>query len=249
MANKHFRASAADGAVAIWTGADDAPFLDPLNNMSRVLFHSLLRYPAIVAEASGTLSLPARGANTIGVAGYNLFAHGRSGTPLVLGYVVIGGQRRRIAGSYPLQRQSRGWARWLSIGADATYVRMAETWTAPNPAAGGGYGATSVSWRVFVLETTFESTPADTAEAVYISGTDFRAGRGRFDARKRYLRNGNTLQNFPILRGRSLTFNVVQPTNYPLVLLGYGVAGDSFIASFGGSSGPNFAANYSLVTT
>jgi len=249
MANKQFKASGAAGKVAVWTGADDAPFDNPLGNLPRVLFHSDLLYPAIIAEATGTLSLPSRSANSVGWNAYNLFAHGRSGTPLVLGYLNISGQRRRIAGSYPLQRNSYGWARWLSVGATDTYVRLAESWFAPNPAIGGGYGATTISWHVFVLETTFESTPGQTSEGVYISGTEFRAGGGKFNARKRYLRNGNTLQNFPIVRGRTLDFSVQRPTNFPVVAVGYGLAGDGFRSSYPFVEGPNFAANYSLVTT
>lgn len=258
MADKHFKASGAAGKVAVWTGADDAPFNDPLSNLSRVLFHSDLLYPPIVAEVSGTVNLPARGQNSVGWAGHNLFAHGRSGTPLVIGYVIVSGQRRRIAGSYPVQRNSRGWARWISIGADTTNVKMAEGWFSPNSNVGGGYGATSLSWRVFVLDTTFEATPELSSEGVYISETDFRAGRGKFDARKRYLRNGNTLQNFPILRGRSLNMTVVRPSNYSIATVGYGVAGDVFRTSYQvqpspgnvvNVNGPSFAADYSLVTT
>ena len=253
MANKHFRAK--DGKVAVWTGSDFAPFDDPLGNLSRVLFHSDLLYPAIIAEVSGTLNLPARSGNTTGVNGYNLFAHGRSGTPLVLGYVTVNGARRRIAGSYPLQRQSVGFARWLSVGATDSYVRMAETWTCEYNSS---YAAISVSWRVFVLETTFESTPGSSSEWMYAGANDFRAGGGKFDARKRYLRNGNTLQNFPLVRGRSLDFAVRRPSNFPVVAVGYNVADDTFRTNYTTSpapgqtvsvTGPAFVANYALVTT
>jgi hypothetical protein len=249
---------AQDGKVAIYTGDDDAPFSNPLGNLPRVLFHSDLQYPAIVSERSGTLSLPGRGGNSIGWAAHNLFAHGRTGTPLVLGYVVIGGLRQRIAGSVPIQGNSRGWARWLSVGADTTNVKMAEFWAAGG-SGGGAYGAISLAWRVFVLETTFEATPELTDEAVYIDPTDFRAGRGKFDARKRYLRNGNTLQNFPIARGRTCVIGTAQPSNFPMVTLTFALAGQSFATNFSFSpapgqnvtvSGPSYGGpSYSLVTT
>jgi hypothetical protein len=247
---------AQDGKVAIFTGSDDAPFTNPLGNLARVLFHSDLNYPAIVREVSGTLTLPARGANSVGWAAHNLFAHGRTGTPLVLGYVVLGTLRRRIAGSVPVQGNGYGWARWLSIGADATNVKMAESWFAR---ANFPYGALTVTWRVFVLETTFEATPATNTELLYISPTDFRAGRGKFDARKRYLRNGNTLQNFPMARGRTCIMGTAQPSNYPIVTLTFSLAGQTFTTSYNFSpspgvnvaiTGPAYSGpSYSLVTT
>lgn len=244
-----------DGKVGIYTGADDAPFNDPLGNLSRVLFHSDLNYPAIVREVSGTLTLPARGANSGGWTAHNLFPHGRSGTPLVLGYIVMGSLRQRIAGSVPVQGNAYGWARWLSIGADTTNVKMAESWFNGGPGGGSPYGAISVAWRVFVLETTFESNPALTDEALYISPTDFRAGRGKFNARNRYLRNGNTLQNFPVvIGGHTLVFSV-GGTN---VALTFSLAGQVFRTNYTYSPapdvtlavvGPAFNAAYTLVTT
>lgn len=45
------------------------------------------------------------------------------------------------------------------------------------------------------------------AEALFISGTEFRAGGGKFDARKRYLRAGNTLSAFPLSSAKTVDFN------------------------------------------
>lgn len=139
-----------DGKVAIYTGSDDDPFDDPIDNLSRVLFHSELTYPAIIATQSGTLSLPSRGANVQLVTGYNLFAHGQAGAPLVLGYVTVGGTRVPLAGSVPVQGDDRGWGRWLALGADTTNVLISESCFAFL-----GYSAIDVDWVVYVLDVSF----------------------------------------------------------------------------------------------
>lgn len=236
--------------VAIWTGDDDAPRDDPLGHLDQVSFHNRLRYPAIIAEHSGTLSLPSRAASTIGWQAHNLFAHGRTGTPLVLGYVVASGERRRIAGSWPAQRHARGWARWLSVGADDTNVRMAESWFAAHADFGGAYSAIDIDWVVYVLETTFGDTPSPTE---YLDISDDRFEAGDFDSRKRYLRAGSTLSNFPIVRGRTMGRSIFTPTNYPIVAPTYSLDGDTHRTNyvFGSTTviGPNFAADFELVTT
>jgi len=43
-------------------------------------------------------------------------------------------------------------------------------------------------------------------EALYISGSEFRAAAGKFDARKRYLRAGNTLSSFPLCPSLTVAF-------------------------------------------
>lgn len=150
---KWFRARGSDGAVAIYEGdLDDLPLNDPQSYMSRVLFHSNLLYPAIIREESGTLTLPARGANAEGGGAYNLFAHGQAGTPLVIGYATLSGTRVGLCGSVPVQMTSVGWARWISLGADATYVRIAEYFASQNT---GGFSSISVPWTAYVLDTKF----------------------------------------------------------------------------------------------
>jgi hypothetical protein len=96
------------------------------------------------------------------------------------------------------------------------------------------------------------------AETLFISGTEFRAAGGKFDARSRYLRNGNTLQTFPLVRGRTVLVGTARPTNHTFVTLTYNLAGYTVRTSYTFSPspgvnnpvvGPAFVANYSLVTT
>jgi len=151
MTTLRFKADGSDGRVAIYTGADDDPFDEPLDNLSRVLFHSELLYPAIISEQSGTLNLPSRGANSETVASHTLFAHGQSGTPLVIGYATLDSTRVPLAGSVPVQFNARGWARWIALGADGTNVKMAESCFTQ---LGSGFGGISVPWVAYVLDVT-----------------------------------------------------------------------------------------------
>lgn len=162
MTTVKMRARGSDGKVAIWTGTDDDPFNDPLANLSRVRFHSDLFYPKVIYEVGSddagmdTLDLPSRSANSSsnnsGHPTHTLFSHGLSGTPLVFGYVVIGGEHVPLAGSVPVQWTSHGWCRLCALGADDTNVKIAESFFCYQSS---GFSAISLDWRVFVTDTVF----------------------------------------------------------------------------------------------
>lgn len=135
------RASRATGSVAIYTvptvdSTDDAPFTNPLANLSRVKFHSALDYPKVIEERTINLSLPLRTTEGEFTASYNLFAHGQAGFPWVLASFRIGSLNVAATGSVPVQKAlkyraaSAGdptpWPRWISIGATSTMVTAYE---------------------------------------------------------------------------------------------------------------------------
>lgn len=133
-----YRFRVANGKSAIWNGeTDTAPFDNPLGNLGRVKFHSDLNYIQIIDEKPFNIALPARAnfkdTNQI----YPLYAHGRGGIPFVLGKLDVGGQPVAFCGSVPVQinssttadgatKRPQGFARWLSLGADASYVYLYE---------------------------------------------------------------------------------------------------------------------------
>lgn len=91
-------------------------------------------------------------------------------------------------------------------------------------------------------------------ERLRITPTTFRAGD--FDIQNRYLRAGNTLSNFPVIRGVTMTFLHYNPTtfNIPFLAPRYSVAGHVMSAYWDAGrgniiSGGSFNADYSLVTT
>lgn len=207
-------ADGAAGKVAVFmvdeeNPHDRDPLDDPETHLSRVLFHSDLLYPIIIGKQSGTLNLPARGANQdVSVVAHNLFAHGLDGQPLVFGRITsLGSGTVPLAGSVPVQTIPYGEARWLSLGADATNVKITEMW---HTHRNQGLSAISIDWEVWITNLFLDRDnplPAASGELLYIDGTSFRAGRGKFDAANRYIRTAATNEEFFVVKGRSIELN------------------------------------------
>jgi hypothetical protein len=133
-----FRFRAAGGKVAIWDGhADTAPFDNPLANLSRVKFHSDLDYVRVVDVKNYTVNLPAipgsgsgqgsGGRRGMRTASYLLGPHGQTGTPWIIGRILVNGVWVAFTGTVPVA-QDPGledpdyYARWLSLGVDGTNI-------------------------------------------------------------------------------------------------------------------------------
>lgn len=121
------------GKAAIYDkSAGDAPLTNPLGNLSRIKFHSDLDYIKVISVHNVTLSLPARSNFRSATASYNLFAHGRTGQPFVLGKASVNGVPVGFTGSVPVHQgiasngQPSHFGRWLALGADATNVIVHE---------------------------------------------------------------------------------------------------------------------------
>lgn len=154
MSKIRLRARGSDGRMSIHTGADDLPFDAPLSHLSRVLFHSDLDYPAILSTHEGSTTFPALGAGSRRNTKYTLFAHGRPGIPIVLGQILnLAPDPVTFAGSVPMQMSSYGFARWLTLGADATNVIVHEQILSH---VNAGIAAKAINWRVFVMDTILE---------------------------------------------------------------------------------------------
>ncbi|WBT40167.1 hypothetical protein [Hyphomicrobium sp. DMF-1] len=122
-----------NGVVSIFTGDDDLPFSDPLSHLDRIKFHSSLAYPKVIRTETKNQVFDAYATSLMGTftKTYDLFAHGRPGQPWVLASATIGGNKIAFTGSLPVQMGFSGstqtqWARWVTIGADATHVRAFE---------------------------------------------------------------------------------------------------------------------------
>ena len=225
-------ADGAAGKVAVFMVDENNPtdrtlLDDPTSDLSKVLFHSDLLYPIITTKYSGTLNLPARPANSDGdVVAHDLFAHGLAGQPLVFGRMTnVGDGTVPLAGSVPVQTQSFGMARWLSLGADATNVRIAERW---HTHRSEGFAAMSINWEVWVTNLFLDQEnplPAPTGELLYIDGTNFRAGRGKFDATNRYIRTAATNKEFSVVKGKSVELNPEPFSGAFVAMWRYSVAG------------------------
>lgn len=151
MTKIRLRARGTDGRLSIHTGGDDAPFSNPLGNLRRVLFHSELDYPAIVATRTGSTSFAAVAANKRRNEVKRLFAHNRPGIPLVFGVITnLGPDPVTFAGSVPVPLDIYGFGRWLTLGANANDVIIHEQAVAHAKAK---LGAVTIAWKVFVMDT------------------------------------------------------------------------------------------------
>jgi len=146
---KRFRI--AGGVAAVWEGAQDLlPFTNPLGNLSRVKFHSSLAYIRILNSFTYTLSIPATGGVAEKVGSYILGPHGSAGQPFVVGKISVNGVPVAFSGSVPVHQfppSSNGaptdpYARFLSLGADATNIVVHEYSVQP-----GGFPAGIFSSR------------------------------------------------------------------------------------------------------
>lgn len=142
-------ARGSDGVVCIHTGSDNV-VSNPLLDLSRVLFHSGLEYPSVIATYTPSVTLPLRNSNTYLDSSHTLFAHGRGGIPFVLGYITNLGSNPALAGSVPVQHDtSSGFARWVNLGADSTNVKLHEQCCVKN---GSSVAAITLNMTVYVTD-------------------------------------------------------------------------------------------------
>lgn len=140
-----------DGVVCIHTGADNVVNA-PTADLSRVLFHSSLEYPALIRTQTATVTLKGRLTNTVARTTHTLFAHGQAGTPFVLGYIANLGNVS-LAGTVPIEVYSGGFGRFVTLGADATNVLLHENTTIPNTLPGGALNTADVSLSMVIFVT------------------------------------------------------------------------------------------------
>lgn len=206
------KADGNSGRVAIYTGSGDAPLFNPIGNIGRVLFHSSLEYPAIKQIRTGVITLPARGANGWFQTAHNLFAHGEGGFPMVLGRITNLAGDPALVGSFPIQWQRNGFARWISLGANSTHVILHEQCST---AVGISFGAVAVAWEVYVFDILLGgsgSFPSPTAYRIRITPTFMEAGRGKFRSDRRYMRAASAGARFPLPSNQTITIGNPQST-------------------------------------
>jgi hypothetical protein len=196
----------ADGKMAMWMGAGDMlPFTTPLSYISRVKFHSDLDYLPIVSVIDRTVSLPeipstGSGQGSGGRRGlrtnlYTLAPHGMGFTPFVVGELsingTVSGKPMVMAGSVPVAQVTNDhYARFLSLGADATNVTVYEY----SPLRGFAPGnwvprpAVNVTIRTYVSAVDLDSSviPPLSSARFKIDATGMVAGR--WSTANRYIR-------------------------------------------------------------
>jgi hypothetical protein len=206
MVAKRFRV--ADGKAAIWIGPGDMlPFVAPLSHLSRVKFHSDLDYLPIVKVLDYTVNLPSipasgsgQGSSGTGRRGlrtflYPLGKHGMGFTPFCVGELTMSGTPIAFVGSIPVaQTANDRYARWLSLGFDATNITAYEYSVQRGwPDVSNGWAprpSTSVDVRVYVSAVSLDSDnePALDNSYFHLDAMGMRMGAMGFSTDRRYIR-------------------------------------------------------------
>lgn len=197
------------GAAAIWEGDDvgDLPLTNPGDYWDRLRFHSGAYYAKIIDVQTVTVNFPAMAADENREHTYTLFAHGRSGTPVVKGRATIGGEAINIAGHVPIQsgyhtlwfgRPYGVYSRFVALGADDTNVILHEYAKAPRDT---GYSSLSLDVTVYVWEEIIEDGAPDSPEETDLRPEYWRLGL--FDSRFPYLYEDASPQ-FALVAGPTL---------------------------------------------
>lgn len=221
-----FKASVGAGAIGLYSvptpeSADDAPLTDPLNNLSRVIFHPALRYPGRVNVFSGTTIVSSTDNGVV----KNLVPHGRGARPMMVATMTLpNGTVVPWGGSVPIKQgvvgagtstghegEPTSGSVWLTLGADETYVKAYVT------IFGNGVISwpVTVNWNVHVFDRLFGTALQDTGPTRFaISGADveFQTPRGTFTSAKRYLRSGS---DFTLAFGKTIAmqyYNFARPS-------------------------------------
>lgn len=181
-------------------GADDAPFTSPMSNLSRVRLHSSVPYLGVVSMTTGSL-VPSSGISTTVTVGTglfarsyrrtNLFAHGLSYAPLIVGTITT------TAGTMPVMCPPYG----IEVVADGTYVYLSYL--------GGTDIAGTVSYNIGCTNYGVDGSGA------FVTQTSFNGARitpsriqcGFFDTNNRYLQR-DTGGSIPIVIGESMSMGL-----------------------------------------
>lgn len=247
------------GAVAIYdiesTAPNDNPFLDPLNNVSRLHFHSVLRTLCVVKingqyAHTGSFTAPAQGRNTFENKVHTVIAsHGLGSTPIVFGKITVSGVTSPFLGTVPLYFMSndvasmgqQGFGHWAHLGADSTSVFI-RTFSV-NGDSGASLPAFTASYEVYVTNTLLDGTttiyPGDSV-VMRMSSSLFTAGYGQLDSRNRYIKteNSSPTTKFALGKTNEIVPNFSTSKNSPVVRMRHSVDGYVNYFGFGGAGGP-----------
>lgn len=219
---------------------DGAPLISPLANLSRLSFHSELRYPRWIPAkiVTGSASIPAKSSNTRFSGSVDLYAHGMGDVPVVFGTITgishtyasgePGTNNTRVfpttplpwLGTVPVLGQAytasfnpptAGYAvkgvHFAALAATTTHVVM--RYMGFNALGSGDKtGATSISYKIYVLDTTLETDNFDGDPAqplLKIEGDGrVRVGRGKFDTDFYYLKQGSAVDPVELAVGKTM---------------------------------------------
>lgn len=122
-------------AAAIYTGNDDLPFSDPATYLSRVKFHTSLKYLGFLPNLTLSATISTNATVSSRATTVTVGAHGQPGIPYVFGLVQVGGVWVPLKGSIPVNTLSSGHTQWWNLTLDETYIYISELRSKPTMTA------------------------------------------------------------------------------------------------------------------
>lgn len=204
---------------AVYTGTTDAPLTNPLGNLGALLWHSDLKYLGVRQTVTGTLNLNPLTSGWVGtsVIGRNsagpvtiitypyvktLFTHGQAYAPYFLGYILIGGVKVPLNGSFVYGYHS------YNVFSDATGIKV----SCERAIARTFNYSVSCSFVLRILNAGTNSAGA-AVFPTYFAGFEATKDRlrcGYFDTDNRYLIK-STAGDMRFHKDRTLNVQIAQP--------------------------------------
>ncbi len=215
------------GTVAIWdagpTGTDWSPAIDPLNHLSKVKFHSDFDYLRVLRVVTSRdvgrdpINLPELDIYANEADEFTLFAHGLGRVPLIIAEIENDGYRQPVAGSVFVMQLGFGGGDWRSrhivFSADETNVYML--------VRGARAPATTLHWKVFLLEEGFQTTTNPAHMLRFEPGAATIGALGKIDPSYLFARKAaGPTGDLRLLGRQSIVFDT-QSNGGPVVCLNY----------------------------
>lgn len=225
------------GRFAVWTDGNDAPWSNPTGNANRVKIHSDLDNAGVILPIR-TGTLPNVGTNSDSL---NLFAHGQSYAPLILGFLTIGGKAVPINQGVLVPVGSGG-VKSVTFGVNQTHVVM----NIISFIVGSGTSAPTITYQILVFDVGVNANgtfrrPAKYPGVIFENGV-FRCGYISSD--RRYLHKISSGQ-IPLPNGRTISTGVGRTPGANTVGIGFRQSINGHIVQRNATGFGPFAANNS----
>lgn len=210
---------------------DGAPLINPLANLSRLSFHSNLRYPRFIPSkiVTGSAQIPTQVEETRFSGQISLYAHGMGDVPVVFGMItsvshsllsgefahyIVAPNDTPWLGSVPVFTRkttvapldkSVACTHWVALAATSTHVVM-RYFGFNISGSQFNSGVTTVNYKIFVLDTTVATdnfTANPSLPLLSLTATGMQVGRGKFNTDHAYLKLGSTVHPSVIARGET----------------------------------------------
>lgn len=223
------------GRFAVWTNGNDAPWTNPQGNANRVKIHSDLDNAGVILPIR-TGTLPNVGSNSGSI---DLFAHGQSYAPMILGAVVVNGFNVPINQGVLVPIGSGG-VKSITFGVNQTHVVL----NIINFVVGVGITAPTITYEILVFDVGVNADGTfrrpERLPGIGFDGDVFRCGYISSD--RRYLHK-TELGTIALPNGRTISTGVGRTPGASTVGIGFRQSINGHIVQRNATGFGPFAAN------